>query len=262
MAASFHLFVGPPGSGKSTAAKDWRCVDVFSTDQIRADRFGGRHNVWGDERKFAAWRRWGFEEAIRRAQASLQAGTDVVLDITACLKQERENVLSLLGQFAEQKIAHVFRTPLAVCAARNAAREHPVPEAVVRDKFQSLWAEPPAITEGFDALVCAPVCIRWRAEVGQAEVVFSAGQMSLQLSSLLSWTKAEGERQALRLQKKLERAFPASAVETPHLYSDAKADAAFAITWRLSQLRFAELRPLTEEWAALQEIFEPGHATG
>lgn len=257
VSATLYVNAGPPGSGKSTAAKDWRSLEVVSTDQIRADRFGGRHDVWGDERKFAAWRRWGFEEALRRSASFLQAGTDVLLDITACLPRERETVLNSLGQYAERKIVHVFRTPFDVCLSRNAAREFPVPEEVVRDKFRSLWLEPPALTEGFDQVFCAPVCIRWRAKNGSAEVVFSAEQMSIQLSSLPSWTKAEGEGEARRLQHELLRAFPGSETDDPHLFSDLKKDAAFAITWQVSHPRFAELRPLTEEWSALQVLFPP-----
>ncbi len=254
--ATLHVLCGPPGSGKSTTAKDWRCVDTISPDQIRTDRFGGRHDVWGDERQFAAWRRGSFEEAIRRAAASLQAGIDVAFDITACLRRERENVLSLLGQFAERKIAHIFRTPLEVCLARNAARDFPVPAAVVRAKFESLWAEPPALEEGFDQLICAPVCIRWRGPLGAAEAVFSASdEMSIQLSSLPTWTKAEGEKEVLRLQQELGRAFPASKTEAPRFFMDAHTDATFAITWRLTHPAIAELRSFTDEWAKLQKIF-------
>ena len=120
--ASLHLLVGPPASGKSTYASSFASVQWICADQIRADRFGGSHDVWGDERQFMAWRRWSFREAERRATDALQAGQDVLFDITACLVRERAHVLESLGSLSKRNIGHVFRTPLPVCAADPGTR--------------------------------------------------------------------------------------------------------------------------------------------
>lgn len=254
--ATLHLLSGPPGAGKSTWGRAC-AAQVASPDALREERFGGRHDVWGDPEQFVAWRRWSFEGSISQAKTALQAGQDVVFDITACLRQERESVLTLLSHLAEHKAAHVFRTPLEICLNRNSDRgDQQVPETVVVEKYQSLWSSPSTADEGFDQIVCAPIVLCWRAKFGRAEVVIGPDRMNIGLYPA-AWTRPEAEQKALRFKDELERVFGTQegGFSNPLLSRAQGTGEALAI--QCLGPSHQELRPLEEEWTQLKTLFPP-----
>lgn len=259
--ATLHLLVGPPASGKSTWARTLT-ARVVCPDALREQRFGGRHDVWQDHRQFAAWRRWSFEEGLSQAKAGLSLGRDVVFDITACLQRERESVLSELGQYAEYRKVHIFRTPLEVCLERNAARDFPVPDQVVRDKYASLWSAPPTAEEGWDRIVLAPVVIHWRTrrfgggQLGRVEAVFDA-DLADRLAVVLfpqAWTLEEAVEQAVYFREEMNRVLLGWEFGRVEILSSKSTGACLALQW-LGRRQKQELGPLEEEWAGLKAIF-------
>lgn len=252
---NLHLLVGPPGAGKSTWTRNYVST-VVSPDAIREDRFGAKNDVWGDPRQFAAWRRWSFEQAITQAVIALQANQDVIFDITACLRRERESVLSELGQYAKFRTACVFRTPLEICLNRNAERgNQAVPNHIVVEKFQVLWSSSPAADEGFDQIVCAPVVIRWRAKFGRAEAIIGPDRINVCLYPA-AWTRPEAEQKALEFKDELEREFGQEGEISDTLLSCAyKTGSVLAMQWLGPSHQ--ELKPLEEEWLKLKALFPP-----
>lgn len=157
--------VGPPGSGKSSWAARWQATTepggdwpdrrVVSTDAIRAELFG-------DEAIQGSWRQvWRTaRDRWRQAIAAARSGVplQVAYDATNAAPGARRSTLALARRLGFFPIVGLwFPTPLAVCLARNRARSRRVPESVVRAMAEDLERSPPALEDGFDALVVAPL---------------------------------------------------------------------------------------------------------
>jgi predicted kinase len=119
------LLCGIPGSGKSTDAKrlDFDGHLVLSSDEMRAV-IGAGESDQGVSGKV-------FETLEYCAKYWLRRGRDVVIDATNYNRKSRERFVQIGKQMRANIIAYVFRTPLAECKRRNAARPRVVPEHVL-----------------------------------------------------------------------------------------------------------------------------------
>jgi predicted kinase len=141
-----YLLIGPPGSGKSTFARQ-RIVhnpnlQLISTDQIR-ERLYGHAEIQGD---------WVEIESIIRAQIStaIAQGKPIIYDATNCNRADRIAFLQNFTQFP-----HIFwvalqlQAPVSLCKQRNQQRDRQVPEHIIETMAYQLQTEPPTRAEGF-----------------------------------------------------------------------------------------------------------------
>lgn len=77
----------------------------------------------------------------------------IVFDAIVVKESEREPILRAASAHQISRIAVWFRTPLATCLARNAARpnDEVVPERAVRNVHAAV--EPPTTDEGFHSII-------------------------------------------------------------------------------------------------------------
>lgn len=78
----------------------------------------------------------------------------VIFDATSVSRKNRKDLIKHAKWLGYQIEAHVFRTPIDVCKARNAARARVVPDVVI-DKMFAGWQEP-ELSEGIDRIVEVP----------------------------------------------------------------------------------------------------------
>lgn len=135
---------GIPGSGKSTFAKE--LVDK------------GWHRVNKDEIRYMINNYKldnGDENMIHHIQSKIirilmRNGKNIVVDNTHCKQKYVDDIESLVHYEQimldkdeidyEYKVrTQVFDVPLQVCIDRNALRENPVPEEVIRKMFKQLF---------------------------------------------------------------------------------------------------------------------------
>ena len=128
------LTIGVPGSGKSTWARgeaDWNNRVLFDTPTIIVERDEIRRELTGDHQDFtreAAVTRIA-EDRVRIALA--RGGTVIVADTNLRAKYRRRWA-KMAEQYGAKYREVVFDTPLDVCLARDAARDKPVGEEVIR----------------------------------------------------------------------------------------------------------------------------------
>jgi predicted kinase len=121
------LTSGPSGSGKSTAVAGWPGVDeTVSMDDLRAAR-GAR----ADQRGNADVLRTG----LAHLDAALRPGRTVVWDATCLDRAQREVVRAVGHRRGALVTTAVLLVPPEVVLARNDARPHRVPAAVLRDQL-------------------------------------------------------------------------------------------------------------------------------
>lgn len=125
------IMVGPPGSGKSTAAAG-----------LAGDKMTVIH---GDEYKTAA-------KMLAAAAAVVAADPDrgIIFDATHPSKASREPYIRFAQERGRPVKCAVMTTPVDVAAARNRARERPIPDvayAVFRKRY-----EPPEESEGCEVV--------------------------------------------------------------------------------------------------------------
>jgi predicted kinase len=124
---SLTVLIGAPGSGKSThAARRAELGEtVISSDAIRAEHGDVNDQTRNDE---------VFAEIHARVSAGLMAGRRIVVDATNTKPTERAALLAIAAETGtEWTLAVVIQTPLAVCLARNAARDRHVPEGFIHE---------------------------------------------------------------------------------------------------------------------------------
>ena len=143
------IAIGIPGSGKTTVLKP--LAERYGLTYINRDDI--REEILGDARdqsqNKAIW-----EEANRRAAASLERGIGVVLDATFVESWKRKDMISFLHEAgASPIIGVVARISLDVAKERNQGRERVVPNDVLEWMHTKLENEPPTVEEGFDALI-------------------------------------------------------------------------------------------------------------
>ena len=141
------LLVGAAGSGKSTwAAARYRDVEVVSSDALRAVVGSGTADLDASEDAFRLL------DQIVAGRA--RRGLTVVVDTLGLDPERRASWAALAHESGLPLVAVVFDTPPALCRARNAARDRPVPAAVLGGqlrRMRDIGAELEA--EGWDVRV-------------------------------------------------------------------------------------------------------------
>ena len=136
------ILVGPPGSGKSTYAKE---LEATGYVRINQDMFKG------DRGSTTA----AFDKALNE-------GKSIVLDRCNINKDQRRPWINkAMSAGYEERVAVIFETPVDVCIERIKAREghETIPNTTPLEKITSIVrgfaesAQPVAFAEGFTALV-------------------------------------------------------------------------------------------------------------
>lgn len=138
-----YMFIGLPGSGKSTARmKNWPNAVVVSPDDIREELFGDAQ-IQDDHNKV-------FGRSHYRMAKALNEGEDVIFDATNVIRRDRHKIIKKYKDIADI-VGVVFTTPIETCIARNNARDRVVPEYRIRE-MHDRYIEPD-ISEGFKRLI-------------------------------------------------------------------------------------------------------------
>ena len=152
-----HLLIGPPGSGKTTLARDLAPLLqgesgelglVLSTDSIRAELFGDAavQGPWDEIRS----------QRHSRLHEALAAGRPVIVDATHARRPWRLLYTQVLALPAPVEwIGWWLTTPLPTCLEWASRRERQVPEAVIREFHAAINHRQfgPCRAEGLAALV-------------------------------------------------------------------------------------------------------------
>jgi predicted kinase len=134
------LAVGLPGSGKSFYFKAIG-VNPISTDAIRLQLVDDEANQRINSRVFAAVRYLLLQRVeLRRPET--------YVDATNLTRRDRKVFIHMAREHGCAIEALLFDVPLALCKARNAARERVVPEFAM-DLMAAKFV-PPSVEEGFD----------------------------------------------------------------------------------------------------------------
>ncbi len=145
------MLVGPPGSGKSTYAKNLESTDdnwlIVSPDVIRKKITGDESDQSRNDAVFGQV----YNELVSR----LDAGFNVIYDATNCRNTYRRKILNVVNGHASNVICVVFTTSIAECLNRNNQRDRIVPENVIERMYFTLKKHPPTIFEGYDIILKA-----------------------------------------------------------------------------------------------------------
>lgn len=151
------IICGPPGSGKSTYAKQLFAQEIEQNGGhdpcvINADKMRGQ--LCGDESDQSK-NAYIFNTLIPNLiKDAAKDNMDIIVDNTNYNRKNRKNLIKLgkeLGYFIE---AHVLVVSREVCKERNANRARHVPDFVIDRQFDG-WQDP-TLEEGFDSVVFLP----------------------------------------------------------------------------------------------------------
>lgn len=146
------MLVGAPGCGKSTYAESLLAMSttdmaILSPDALRKEMTGDVSNHSKDG--------WIFSHLIPIRLNGLHSRRfNVVFDATSYCRRNRKDIIKHAKWLGYEVEAHVFRVPIDVCKARNAARARVVPSSVIEKQFAQ-WQEP-TLEEGFTRIVEVP----------------------------------------------------------------------------------------------------------
>lgn len=148
---TLHMLVGPCGSGKTTLStkllKELGHAVLISPDALREDLTGDMNDQSKNGFIFNSL------IPIRINGAHIQ-DKHIVYDATCYNRKNRKGIIEHAREQGYQIVVHIFRTPIEVCKARNAARERKVPDSVIDRQFEN-WQEP-ELSEGIDRIVEVP----------------------------------------------------------------------------------------------------------
>lgn len=164
--STLYVMVGIPASGKSTAtaALVEKGAVVISSDLIRKELFGDENTQYTEEwlkdqnydgapdtrSKEVFSNGKVFDLVFKTASEKLGAGTDVILDSTACSRNFRRRMLDHIKN-ADRRVCLVMAVSFEVCCARNRQRERVVPDEAMKRIAGNF--EFPSEAEGFDEIV-------------------------------------------------------------------------------------------------------------
>jgi predicted kinase len=123
---------GLPGCGKTTRARAWVAADPagrarVNRDDLRAMLHEGAFRGGDTEEQIVAVRNAAISTLLRHR-------VDVICDDTNLPRRSLRDLGALAArQGARVEVWDMTDVPVGVCLARDAAREHPVGEAVIRD---------------------------------------------------------------------------------------------------------------------------------
>ena len=146
----FIIMVGPPGSGKTTIAKELEDEYGFSRvspDEIRLEITGSMTNQTRNDEVFGI--------VYSRLEDLLMAGENVVYDATNCRSRYRYKILDATQALSNEVICICLTTPIIECLKQNQKRIFNVPEDVIEKMYFALKNHPPTIFEGYDAIIKA-----------------------------------------------------------------------------------------------------------
>jgi predicted kinase len=132
---------GLPGSGKTTRARAWVAADPGRRARVNRDDLRAMLHA-------GAWLGADTEDQIVRVRdaavsALLRHGTDVVCDDTNLPRRALRQLTALAaGCGARLELWDLTGVPVPLCVARDAAREHPIGEAVIRELHRRYLADP------------------------------------------------------------------------------------------------------------------------
>ena len=141
------MLIGPPASGKSTAAENISRREnnavILSTDKIRAALYGKEsiQGVWADI------------EAIlyKDIKNAIKANKNIILDSTHYKKEYRAKIIKNFARYSEIS-AYYFNYPFSVIYKRNKERARRVPFDVLAAMYKELRTAPPLLSEGFKSI--------------------------------------------------------------------------------------------------------------
>ncbi|WP_053608081.1 AAA family ATPase [Streptomyces sp. MMG1522] len=145
--------IGPPGSGKSTFARQhFQPTQIVSSDFCRA-------LVADDERDQSATGD-AFEVLHSIADKRLRRGLLTVIDATNLRRPDRPWLLDRARHWQRPTAALLFDVPLAIVQAQNAGRARVVPSDVVSEFHALLPTVDQLRDEGWDTVHLASTIIR------------------------------------------------------------------------------------------------------
>lgn len=137
--SKLYTMCGLPGSGKSTAAKQFDGI-IISSDAIRKELYGDE-SIQGDGKQV-------FQILHNRVQKALAEGKNVIYDATNISAKRRKNIVR---SFDAEHICVYIDIPIAECLHRNEKRERKVPVEVIKRMARNF--KPPTEEEGFSKIL-------------------------------------------------------------------------------------------------------------
>lgn len=123
------VLVGPSGSGKSTWAEArYRREEIVSSDALRGVVGSGAHDLDASADAFAV-----LEQVVA---SRLGRGLTTVVDTLGSDRERRRTWRDAAHAAGLPAVAVVLDTPAALCRARNAARDRPVPAPALAAQLQ------------------------------------------------------------------------------------------------------------------------------
>lgn len=128
---TLHITRGLPGSGKSTWAREWVAADPrnrsrVNRDDLRAMLYGATHGLTHDQEAHVT------SASHSLALAHLRRGLDVVADDTNLRAKYVTNWRQIAERAGAALEVHDFEVPVETAIARDAQRDKPVGEDVIR----------------------------------------------------------------------------------------------------------------------------------